>query len=446
MNFKRMKTLLLELAIHGKLVPQMTEEGQVKSSIDGPFELPNTWGWRKFEDVLFFENGDRGSNYPAKSTLTRDPSSGHPFVSAINLNNGRICSDDLLYLSVEQKQKLRSGHIKAGDCLFCIRGSLGKFGFAEADGGAIASSLVILRKKDAATIREEFLAYVLQSPFFAQCIEDRSNGTAQPNLGAKELKGFPFPVPPLQEQARIVAKLEESLAEIDHAEKAYQELQTLSGVLRGQILQEAIQGKLVPQLAEEGGVEQIGSEPENEPFAIPESWKWLRVKDLAISVSTGPFGSMLHKSDYVEEGIPVVNPMNLVDGQIVPKRGMMVSTETADRLKTYQLKQGNIVVARRGELGRCAVVSADSDGWLCGTGSFFISLKDAVVPEYFAMCFGAKYMVFHLNSKSVGTTMANLNHGILKAAIIPVPPIREQIRILAKVANLMRQVDALSPR
>ena len=206
---------ILQEAIQGKLVPQLEEEGTVKSLVEGPFELPKSWGWQKFEAVLLFENGDRGANYPAKSTLTQDPISGHPFVSAINLKNGHIDKDGLLYLSTEQQKKLRSGHIKSGDCLFCIRGSLGKFGFAKTDGGAIASSLVILRRKDPTTLREKFLSYLLQSPFFDQCIKDRSNGTAQPNLGAKELKGFFFPLPPVQEQDRIVAKVEELLKQVD---------------------------------------------------------------------------------------------------------------------------------------------------------------------------------------------------------------------------------------
>ena len=206
---------ILQEAIQGKLVPQLEEEGAVESSVDGPFELPKSWGWHKFEDVLLFENGDRGANYPAKSTLTQDPISGHPFVSAINLKNGHIDKDGLLYLSTEQQKKLRSGHIKSGDCLFCIRGSLGKFGFAKTDGGAIASSLVILRRKDPTTLREKYLSYLLQSPFFDQCIKDRSNGTAQPNLGAKELKGFLFPLPPVQEQDRIVAKVNDLLKQVE---------------------------------------------------------------------------------------------------------------------------------------------------------------------------------------------------------------------------------------
>lgn len=443
MNFKRMKTLLLELAIHGKLVPQMTEEGQVKSSIDGPFELPNTWGWRKFEDVLFFENGDRGSNYPAKSTLTRDPSSGHPFVSAINLNNGRICSDDLLYLSVEQKQKLRSGHIKAGDCLFCIRGSLGKFGFAEADGGAIASSLVILRKKDAATIREEFLAYVLQSPFFAQCIEDRSNGTAQPNLGAKELKGFPFPVPPLQEQARIVAKLEESLAEIDRAEKAYQELQTLSSVLRGQILQEAIQGKLVPQLEEEGAVK---SSVEG-PFELPKSWGWQKFEDVLLFENGDRGANYPAKSTLTQDpisGHPFVSAINLKNGHIDKDGLLYLSTEQQKKLRSGHIKSGDCLFCIRGSLGKFGF--AKTDGGAIASSLVILRRKAPTTlrEKFLSYLLQSPFFDQCIKDRSNGTAQPNLGAKELKGFFFPLPPVQEQDRIVAKVEELLKQVDALS--
>ena len=101
-----------------------------------------------------------------------------------------------------------------------------------------------------------------------------SKGTALPTIDQKKLHQTKIPVPSLEEQSRIVTRLGEAFAEIDRAEKAYGELQTLAGVLRGQILQEAIEGKLVPQLAEEGVVEQIGAAPEEVPFEIPEKWKW----------------------------------------------------------------------------------------------------------------------------------------------------------------------------
>ena len=214
-----LKKKILQEAVMGKLVPQLDGEPTVEQIGDAPedvpFEIPEKWKWLTFNEVLSFENGDRGTNYPAKSTLTKDSSSGQPFISAVNLQNLHISNDNLLYLSKEQQRKLRSGHVKAGDCLFCIRGSLGKFAFADKDGGAIASSLVILRSKSCNCIMQKYLSYVLLSPYFTAYMNDRRNGTAQPNLGAKELKTFPIPIPPIEEQGRIVAKTEELMKQVE---------------------------------------------------------------------------------------------------------------------------------------------------------------------------------------------------------------------------------------
>ncbi len=163
---------------------------------------------------------------------------------------------------------------------------------------------------------------------------------------------------------------------------------------------------------------------------MKNGWPIKKLAEVADSISTGPFGTMLHKSDYVPDGIPLVNPMNIVDSRIVPSAKMMISEETRDRLSNYVLRKGDVVVGRRGELGRCAIVTEKEDGWLCGTGSCFIRLSKQVDEHFFAMLFGSGSIRRLLDDSSVGTTMSNLNHGILNALPIPVPPLAEQRRIV----------------
>jgi type I restriction enzyme S subunit len=98
-----------------------------------------------------------------------------------------------------------------------------------------------------------------------------------------------------------------------------------------------------------------------------------------MAISTGPFGSLLHKSDYVDCGVPLVNPINMVNERIVPDSSMLISEATRERLSTYVLEEGDIVVGRRGEIGRCAVVGPAEAGWLCGAGSFFIRPRPSIV-------------------------------------------------------------------
>ena len=209
---ERFRQLCLEKAIQGKLVPQLESEPETDRTIssvkEAPFKIPEKWQWCKLSDALEIQNGDRGKNYPSKSKLT-DNNTGLPFVSALNLESFKISHKNLLYLYPEQYEKLRSGHIKINDCLLCIRGSLGKFGFATQSGGAIASSLVILRSKDDSFISSKYLKIFLQSLFFKEQINLRQNGTAQPNLSAKDLSNFLIPIPPVAEQRRIASKFKE---------------------------------------------------------------------------------------------------------------------------------------------------------------------------------------------------------------------------------------------
>ena len=179
---------------------------------------------------------------------------------------------------------------------------------------------------------------------------------------------------------------------------------------------------------------------ENEiPFDIPDSWAWARLVSLIEAFITGPFGSALHKSDYVADGIPLINPMNITDGKVIPIDKMQVSPETAEHLSSFKVAPSDIVIARRGDMGRCAVVQPAQEGWLCGTGSFILRLPAVLCSEYFAVCLRSPYSVELMSGNSIGNTMLNLNQTILKSILIPVPPCTEQNRII----NAIFDADAL---
>ena len=182
---------------------------------------------------------------------------------------------------------------------------------------------------------------------------------------------------------------------------------------------------------------------DEKPFEIPEGWTWVRFSNLMNEISTGPFGSMLHKSDYVKNGIPLVNPANIVQGKIVPSEKMMISKDTAERLKSYILHTGMIVIGRRGEMGRCAIISENENGWVCGTGSFFLTPSSALFVRYIQTLFSTQYAKKYLGGESVGTTMSNLNHNILKKMPVPLPPLAEQKRIVARLEKLLPLCEKL---
>ena len=168
------------------------------------YELPNGWEWKPLKEISKFENGDRGKNYPSKSAFVDN---GIAVVSAANLDGWGIVIDGLNYITEDRYNLIGGGKIKKGDILFCLRGSLGKCGLVTGlERGVIASSLVIVRPID--KLDTKLLMYYFNSGLVNEFINKYNNGAAQPNLSAKNLSLFEFPLPPLTEQQRIVSKLE----------------------------------------------------------------------------------------------------------------------------------------------------------------------------------------------------------------------------------------------
>ena len=237
--------------------------------------------------------------------------------------------------------------------------------------------------------------------------------------------------------------------------------------LRELILTLAVQGKLVPQdpadepasvllqkiraekdrLIAEGKIKRdkplAEIAEEEKPFGLPMGWEWVRCADYFVELCTGPFGSVIHQEDYVANGVPLINPSHMVDGRIAHDPRVTLNQSDAARLSAYALSAGDIVLARRGEVGRYALVTEREHGWLCGTGSFFVRLLPECNRSYLGLIFTDSRFRRHLQGESVGTTMTNLNQRILLEALIAVPPLAEQSRIVTRVEELMRLCDAL---
>lgn len=177
---------------------------------------------------------------------------------------------------------------------------------------------------------------------------------------------------------------------------------------------------------------------QSEVGVIPEDWEATKLGELA-SFRTGPFGSALHKSDYTNDGVPVVNPMHIVDGQIVPTMTMTVTESAATKLADFRLKLDEIVIGRRGDMGRCAVVRKNHVGWLCGTGSMIVRPTDGVDAAFLQRVLSSPSVVSSIENSSVGSTMVNLNQGTLSGLVVQRPPLPEQ----RAIATALSDVDAL---
>lgn len=171
---------------------------------------------------------------------------------------------------------------------------------------------------------------------------------------------------------------------------------------------------------------------------IPEDWHILSLGEIS-SFRTGPFGSALHKSDYIEGGIPLINPMHIVDGEIRPSASTTVTVHAARRLNAYRFRRKDIVIGRRGDMGRCAVIGEVEVGWLCGTGSLIIRCNGNVDASFIQRTLTTERVIRAIEDASVGSTMVNLNQGALSRLQIQCPPIIEQ----RTIAEALSDVDVL---
>jgi type I restriction enzyme S subunit len=238
-SIDELKQVLLQLAVMGKLVPQdsndepasellkrvqtskikLIAEGKLKkekplapiAEDEKPFALSRGWEFVRLSYVANLENGDRGKNYPNKDALVKE---GIPFVNAGHLENGFINKSQMTFITLQRFNLLSGGKFIEDDILFCLRGSLGKCALVKGiTKGAIASSLVIIRINS--NVHLSYFYNYLISNLLTQSVKKYDNGTAQPNLSSADLGKFVIPIPPISEQHRIVAKLDELISLCD---------------------------------------------------------------------------------------------------------------------------------------------------------------------------------------------------------------------------------------
>ena len=312
-----------------------------------------------------------------------------------DLNNGKIDIGGAETFDNDANQVRGQFKIKSGDILMALSGAtVGKIAIADSDseGAYLNQRVAVIRGK--CQENSDYLKYVFSgSPL--QKLLLNAGGAAQPNLSPKDLAGMEIPLPPLAEQKRIAAILDKADA---IRRKRQQTIQLADDFLRAVFL------------------DMFG-----DPVTNPKGWEVGALKDVS-TIQIGPFGTQLHKEDYIEGGIPLVNPTHIVKGQIVPKSDLTISAEKHAELSEYHLMSGDIVMGRRGEMGRCAVVTKKESGWLCGTGSLFIRPNEAgIFSEYLNKFLSSEAIKSHLESESQGATMPNLNKTIVGSIQVPVP-------------------------
>ena len=282
---------------------------------------------------------------------------------------------------------------RQGDVLFGRRRAyLKKAAVAPFDGICSGDITVIEALPD--KILPELLPFIIQNDALFDFAVEKSAGSLSPRVKWEHLRNYSFELPDMEEQRRLARVL----WAMDSAKKAYQKLiQKTDALVKSQFI--ALFG---------------------DPFRNEKGWNLIPLGDVA-DIRIGPFGSLLHKEDYIQNGHALINPSHIVEGVVCPDPNLTVSDAKYEELSAYHLKIGDIVLGRRGEMGRCAVVS--SEGMLCGTGSMIIRPNTKMKPYFLNNILSSPSYKQVIESKAVGVTMMNINVPIVSSLTIPELPI-----------------------
>ncbi len=295
--------------------------------------------------------------------------------------------------------------------------------------GALASTMIRIEPKHNNFCRQ-YIYYYLKSKF--DLFNSKTTGSTIPHVNKHLFENLSLPLPHLLEQQKIASVLSSIQEAKDKTENVIYALKEL----KKSMMKHLFTYGAVP-------IEDAERVPlhETEIGLIPEHWEIKELGTIAGLIQTGPFGSQLHAHEYIKNGIPVINPSNLQNGGIVPDIKCTISEEKAALLPRHVLRQGDIIFGRRGEMGRCALVTEKEQGWICGTGSLNVRIDQrGVQSKYVCHFLRTEYVKKWLLDESVGSTMNNLNTEILSRLKIPLPSFREQCDIsdlFSKIHNQM---------
>jgi type I restriction enzyme S subunit len=527
----RLRWFILELAVRGKLVPQnprdesvgelisrlrtekarMVEEGclrrprdlEVTSQVGRPFPIPSTWQWVRLDSVGAIVGGGTPSSTVPENFAK--PGEGIPWLTPADLggNSQLYISRGGRDLSEKGSRESSATVMPEGTVLFTSRAPIGYV--------AIASNPISTNQGFKSIVPyvldcSRFIATAMKA--FAPGIDAKAPGTTFKEVSGKIVAAIPFPLPPLAEQHRIVAKVDELMALCDQLEAARAERERVRDrltsvtltrlstsdaetfqrhakfavlnlpqltqrrqqivLLRRTILDLAVRGKLVSaastgqsasemlrcieleraELVKNGELRREkplpAVRPDDEPYEVPESWMWSRVGDAVLFTQ---YGSS-EKSDSSGKGVPVLTMGNVQDGRVVCGNDKRIP-ETSKDLPALYLRKYDILYNRTNsaELVGKTGIYLDEDG-LRTFASYLIRLRpslNSTNPRYINIAMNSpifrETQIVPLIKKQTG--QANVNGSALKSMLIPLPPLREQHQIVAKVDELMTICDQL---
>lgn len=349
-------------------------------------QLPKDWEWKKFEDVCEIISGKNQSK-------VINPNGKYPIYGSSGIFG---YADEYL---------CNEGTIVVGR-----KGTINSPLFVKTKFWNVDTAFGLSPNKD---YNNKLLYYFCLSFNFHKL--DKS--TTIPSLAKRDLLTIDIPLPPKPTQQAIVSKIEELFSELDKGIETLLLAQQQLKAYRQSVLKWAF---------------------------VNDSFNNFFLKDVTEKIQIGPFGTQLHKEDYVVNGIPLINPMHIKDGLIVADPSYSIKKSKRDSLPNYILKQGDVIMGRRGEMGRCGLVTKKEIGWFCGTGSLYFRPDAKKVNSVFLYYYlRSEPVKKYLDSNAGGTTMANLNLKIVNDIPISLPSVEEQDNILQVIESRLSVADKM---
>lgn len=421
-------------------------------------DIPESWAETIVREVCQIGDGNHSGKYPKSSEMVER---GVPFIRAGNLVGGSVSDLDMKFISKSKHEELRKGHLRAGDILFSNRGEIGKVAVVpeKYDGANLNSQLAWLRF-EGGPILNKFAYHYLCSPLIVSYTGRTKQGSALQQYTIKQLGDLPILVPPMDEQKRIVQKIESTSKKIEVIEQSVERAEKLLGKYRESLLAKAFRGELVPQNPNDEPasmlLEQIRAERAKQqdskkkkkdelppiaddeiPFEIPKSWEWVRSSEI-FDVRDGTHDSPKAKNS----GVPLVTSKNLKNGVIDFSSCSYISeSDHRNIAKRSKVERGDLIMAMIGTIGNPVVVDTD-DEFSIKNVALFKPIE--AVPNLSLLRYFLDSPLFEklLGEKKQGTTQKFLSLGTLRTFLFPLPPVAEQVRIIAAVQEMIG-VDGL---
>lgn len=487
MTGQDLKNSILQLAIQGKLVPQdandepasvllerikaekqkLINEKKIKkekplpeiTDEEKPFEIPESWEWCKLGEILDVRDGTHDSpNYIEK---------GYPLITSKDFDGDHFNFSKTKFISEEDYLKIiERSKVDVGDILYSmIGGNIGNNILITEDNyfDMAIKNVALFKQFSNGILYQKYILAFLNSQIKA--IQLLATGGAQAFVPLKTFRQYTIPLPPLSEQHRIVAKIEELMPLVEEYDKAQKELDALNAklpeALKKSILQEAIQGKLVPQdpndepasillqrirkekeqLVKDGKLKKkdLLTTPisdEEKLFEIPESWEWCRLGEIFSHNN----GKQLNRADTQGDYHDYITTSNLYWDKFDFKevRQMLF---TKEELVKCTATKGDLLVCEGGDVGRSAIWDFDYD----------ICIQNHIhrLRAYLPLC--TRFFLYLLMfNKSIGVIggkgigIQGLSAKVLHNILFPLPPLAEQHRIVSKIEDLFAQIEPLA--